>query len=156
MCLLGYTWLSKAIDSAYWDQYTVLVNSWLHRCSYLECSHPEKTRFTFSYFLLLLNQDPATAIHACVEVMFRSNVLPWRLQKDQDENCGWFILSRFSHSEVNTESISHWSSVACISLPPVTELSQDSGPLMCPVQATTVTTCKYRKETASWILTETD
>lgn len=28
----------------------------------------------------------------------------------QDENCGWFIMSRFFRSEVNTESISHCSS----------------------------------------------
>lgn len=151
---LGYTWLSKAIASAYWDAYTVLANAWLHRCSYAECSCPEKTRFTFSYLLLLLNQDPATAIHACVT--FRSDFLSWRLQKDQGENCGWFIMSRFSRSEVNTESMSHWSSVVCISFPPATELSQDSGLLTCSVQAITMTTWKYRKETERWILTETD
>lgn len=89
-------------------------------------------------------------------VTFRRNFLSWRLQKDQDENCGWFIMSRFSHSEVNTESISPWSSVACISFPPATEPSQNSGLLTCSVQTTTMTACKYRKETASWILTETD
>lgn len=112
---LRYTWLSKAIASAYWDAYMVLANSWLHHCCYTECSCPEKTRFMISYFLLLLNQDPATAIQACVT--FRSDFLPWKLQKDQDENCGWFIMLRFSCSEVNTKSISHWSSVVCISLP---------------------------------------
>lgn len=41
-------------------------------------------------------------------------------------------------------------------LPTATELSQDSGLLTCSVQATTMTTCKRRKETASWILTEID
>lgn len=38
VCLLRYRWPSKAIDSAYWDQYTVLANSF----SYTECSCPEK------------------------------------------------------------------------------------------------------------------
>lgn len=56
----------------------------------------------------------------------------------------------------NTESISHWSSVVCISFPPATELSQDTGLLKCSVQAITVTTCKHRKETVSWILIKTD
>lgn len=41
-------------------------------------------------------------------------------------------------------------------LPSATELSQDSGLLTCSVQATTMTTCKYRKETARWMLTEID
>lgn len=45
-----------------------------------------------------------------------------------------------------SEHRAHWSSVACISLPPATELSQDSGVLMCSVQAITMTTCKYRKK----------
>lgn len=145
VCLLRYRWPSKAIDSAYWDQYTVLANSF----SYTECSCPEKTQFMISYFPLLLNQDPVTAIHVCVT--FRSNFLPCKRKTVADSSRQGSLVQEWTQRAYPIGPL--WSVSA---FPQVQNWVRILVFLTCSVQAITMTTCKYRKETVSWISTETD
>lgn len=127
---------------------TLLAYWWLHHCSYTAHSQPGKTQFTFSYFLLLLNKDHATVVHACVT--FRMNYCnifyPKGCQKVKKKAVADSSCSSSSPIQKQTHSISHWSSVVCVSFSPGYRTEAGYWSLTCSVQVITQTTWKYRKK----------
>lgn len=157
MCLLGVDMTFKGNSLCLSGQSTVLAYCWLHHCSYRECSCPEKTRFTFSHFLLLLNEDLATVVHACVtfrmnycKVFYPKGCKKVKMKAGADSSCSSSPVQKWTHKAYSTGPL--WSALA---FPPATEQSQDTGLLTCSVQAITMTTWKYRKETMNCIFIET-
>lgn len=157
MCLLGVDMTFKGNSLCLSGQSTVLARCWLHHCSYTECSCPEKTRFTFSCFLLLLNEDLATVVHASVtfrmnycNVFYPKGCEKVKMKAVADYWCSGSLVQKWTHKAYPTGPL--WSVLA---FPPATEQTQDTGLLTRSVQAITMTTWKYRKETINWILIET-
>lgn len=118
---------------------------------------PRKKWFTFSYFLLLLNEHLASVVHACVtfrmnccNVFYLKGCKKVKMKAVADSSCSSSPVQKWTHKAYPTRPL--WSVLA---FPPATEQSQDTGLLTCSVQATTMTTWKYRKETINWILIET-
>lgn len=136
MCLPGVDMTFKGNSLCLSGQSTVLAYWWLHHCSYTACSQPEKTQFPFSYFLLLLNKNLATVVRACVT--FRMNYCNifypkgWqkvKLKAVPDSSC-----SSSAPVQKGTQTVSHWSSVVCISFSPsyTTESGHWSSNTVCP------------------------
>lgn len=147
MCLLGIDMTFKGNSLCLSGQSTVLAYWWLHHCSYTACSQPEKTQFTFSYFLLFLNEDLATVIHTCVtfrmnycNIFYPKGCQKIKMKAVADSSCSSSPIQKWTHRVYPTDPL--WSVLAF----QVTEQSQDTGLLTWPVQAITKTTWKYKKK----------
>lgn len=128
MCLLGVDMTFKGNSLCLSGQSTVLARCWLHHCSYTESSCPEKTRFTFSCFLLLLNEDLAIVVHA--SVTFRMNYCNVFYPK----GCKKVKMKAVADYWCSGSLVQKRSSVVCISFSPSyrTDSGYWSPNMLCP------------------------
>lgn len=135
MCLLGADMTFKGNSLCLSGQSTVLAYCWLHHCSYAERSCLEKTRFTFSYFLPLWNEDLATVVHACVtfgmnygNVFYPKGCKKVKMKAVADSSCSGSSVQTWTHRAYPTSPL--WS---VLTFPPATEQSGYwSSNMLCP------------------------